>query len=59
MPKVTVCARISQEHFHALQGEAVRRGVEVETLVEQTVNALILELESESESGQDTTVSMS
>ena len=59
MPRVTVCAKISREHYDALKGEADRRGVEVETLVEQTVNALILELEGESESGEDTTVSMS
>ena len=56
MPKVTVCARVSQEHFHALQEEAARRGVKVEALVEQTVNALIQELEDESEFGEDTAI---
>lgn len=59
MPKVTVCAEISQEHFHALEEEAARRGMKVEALVEQTVNALIHELEDESEFGGDTTISMS
>lgn len=59
MAKVTVCAEVSQEHYHALQQEAARRGLEVEALVEQMVNALIHELEDESELGGDTTISMS
>lgn len=59
MPKVTVCAQVSEEHYRALVGEARRRGVAVETLVEQTVNALIRELEDETGSGFDHNISVS
>ena len=47
MPKVTVEAELSEEHLRAYQAEARRQGVAVEALVEQTVNALIKELERE------------
>ena len=47
MPEVSVKARVGEEHFRAYQAEAHRRGVPVETLVEQTVNCLLEELERE------------
>lgn len=49
MPEITVKARISEEHLRAYQAEAERQGVAVETLVEQTVNCLMAELEREEE----------
>ena len=51
MRKVRVWAELSEEAFHAYEGEARRRGVEVETLVEQTVNCLLQELEREENEG--------
>jgi hypothetical protein len=53
MRKVRVWAELSDEAFHAYQGEARRRGVEVETLIEQTVNCLLHELEQEENEGTD------
>ncbi len=47
MHEVTVRARVSDEHFRAYEAEAKRRGVSVESLVEQTVNCLLEELEQE------------
>jgi hypothetical protein len=47
MPEVVVKAHISEEHLRAYRAEARRQGVPVATLVEQTVNCLIKELESE------------
>jgi hypothetical protein len=51
MRKVRVWAELSDEAFHAYEGEARRRGVEVEALVEQTVNCLLQELEREENEG--------
>ena len=51
MRKVRVWAELSEEAFHAYEGEARRRGVDVETLVEQTVNCLLQELEREENEG--------
>ena len=53
MPKVQVWADLSEETFSAYLDEARRRGVKVETLVEQTVNALLQEMEHEREEGAD------
>lgn len=47
MPEIQVKARISEEHLRAYEAEAKRQGVAVETLVEQTVNCLLEELEQE------------
>jgi hypothetical protein len=49
MPEVTVRARISEQHLRDYEAEARRQGVPVETLVEQTVNCLLAELEREQE----------
>ncbi len=51
MRKVQVRAELSDELYHAYEGEARRRGVEVATLVEQTVNCLLQELEREENEG--------
>ena len=51
MRKVQIRAELSDELYHAYEGEARRRGVEVETLVEQTVNCLLQELEREENEG--------
>ncbi|UCF20457.1 MAG: hypothetical protein JSU87_03345 [Gemmatimonadota bacterium] len=47
MRKVQVWAEISDQHYHAYELEAQRRGVPLEELVEQTVNCLLRELERE------------
>jgi hypothetical protein len=52
MPKVRIEAELSEEHLRAYQSEAARQGVTVERLVEQTVNVLLRELESEERDGQ-------
>ena len=52
MRKVRVWAALSDEAYHSYEGEARRRGVEVETLVEQTVNCLLQELEQEENEGK-------
>jgi hypothetical protein len=53
MPKVHVWAELSEEAFRAYAGEAERRGVAVESLVEQTVNTLLEELEHDVREGLD------
>ena len=53
MTKVRICAELPEEFYHRLRDEAERRGVTVESLVEQTVNGLILELEQEERDGTD------
>ena len=47
MPKVQVWVELSAAHLHGLEGEARRRGVPVEELVEQCVNQLVKDLEQE------------
>ena len=56
MPKVRVEAELTEEHLRLYQEEAKRRGVTVESLVEQTVNILIKELEREQDRDRDHTV---
>ena len=51
MRKVQVWAELSDETFHAYEGEARRRGVKLETLVEQTVNCLLQDMEREENEG--------
>ena len=53
MHKVHVWAELSEETFRAYAGEAHRRGVKVEALVEQTINELLKELENEERDGTD------
>lgn len=53
MRKVHVWAELTDETFRAYEGEARRRGVEVEVLVQQTVNELLRELETEERDGTD------
>jgi hypothetical protein len=61
MRRVQVWAEISDEHFHAYEAEAERRGVSVEELVQCTVNCLLRELEQEEKecSGPDQFLSVS
>jgi hypothetical protein len=51
MHKIRVWAELSDEMFDAYEGEARRQGVAIETLVEQTVNCLIKELDEEEHEG--------
>jgi hypothetical protein len=51
MHKVSVVAEMSDEMFAAYEGEARRQGVDIERLVQQTVNCLIRELEAEEREG--------
>lgn len=53
MPKVNVWADLSEDAYHAYASEARRQGVEVEHLVEQTVNTLLQELEHDMKEGTD------
>ncbi len=53
MPRVQVWAEVSERHLRAYEEEAQRRGVSPESLVEQTVNALLRELEHEEDEGLD------
>jgi hypothetical protein len=52
MHKVRVWAEMSDEMFHSYECEAKRQGVEVNTLIQQTVNCLIKELEDEEREGE-------
>ncbi len=49
MHKVKVVAELSDEFFRSYEAEARRQGVKVESLVQQTVNTLLRELEQEEE----------
>jgi hypothetical protein len=51
MRKIQVWARLTDQHYHAYECEARRQGVPLENLVEQTVNALLRELELEEAEG--------
>ncbi len=51
MRKVQVWVELSDETFHAYEGEARRRGVQLETLVEQSVNCLLQDMEREENEG--------
>ncbi len=53
MHSVQVLAELSDEMYHAYEGEAARRGVSVESLIQQTVNCLLQELEQEELEGTD------
>lgn len=61
MSRVQVWAELSDEHYHAYELEAQRRGVSVEELVEKTVNCLLREMEREDSecSGTDEYLSVS
>lgn len=53
MTKVRICAEVPEEFYRHLVEEAARRGVTVESLVEQTVKSLIEELEQDEREGTD------
>lgn len=51
MHQIAVMVDLSDEMYQAYEGEARRQGVEVERLVQQTVNCLVRELEEEEREG--------
>jgi len=51
MYKVQVWAELSDEIYHQYESEARRQGVELQILVEQTVNCLLKEMEREENEG--------
>ncbi len=53
MHKLQVWAELSDDKYVAYEHEAERRGVNVEALVQQTVNCLLHELEEEERQGPD------
>jgi hypothetical protein len=53
MHKVRVCVELSDEHFRSFKHEAERRGVSVESLVQQMAQELVRELEQEEREGTD------
>jgi hypothetical protein len=53
MRSIQVRAELSDEMYHAYEGEAARQGVSVESLIEHTVNCLLHELEQEEREGTD------
>ncbi len=59
MPRVRVDVDLSEEHFHDFEREAKRRGVTVESLVQQMTQALVVELEDEERDGTDHPISPS
>ncbi len=52
MPRIRIEADLSEENLRAYAAEAARQGVKVECLVEQTVNALLRELDQDERDGQ-------
>ena len=59
MTKVQIWVEVSEEHYNRYEGEARRRGVQVESLVEHTVNCLLKEFEDEERECPDRTLLMS
>lgn len=53
MPQVRVNVELSDEHYRSFQNEARRRGVTIESLVQQMTQQLVLELEDEERRGTD------
>jgi hypothetical protein len=51
MHKVQVWAELSDEIYHQYECEARRQGVDLESLVQQTVNCLLEEMEREENEG--------
>jgi hypothetical protein len=59
MREVRVNVRLSDEHYRGFQDEASRRGVSVESLVQQMAQQLVVELEREQREGTDHPISAS
>lgn len=53
MPKVRVEVELSDDHYREFLHEAERRGVTVESLVQQMAQELLRELEQEERDGTD------
>jgi hypothetical protein len=59
MPRVQIWVEVSEDIYHRYEGEARRREVPVEVLIEQTANCLMKEFEAEEGVGPDRTVLIS
>jgi hypothetical protein len=59
MPEVRVSLELTDEHYRDFVNEAKRRGVSVESLVQQMAQQLVLELELEEREGTDHLISTS
>jgi len=53
MTRVRICIELDEELYKSYQLEAARRGVSVESLVEQVVHTLLDELRREQDEGTD------
>jgi hypothetical protein len=53
MPKVNVCVDLEEETYRTYREESRRRGVTVESLIQDVVNRLHRELEAEVREGAD------
>jgi hypothetical protein len=53
MPKVRVEVELTEEHYRSFVAEAERRGVTVQSLVQQMTQELVRELEQEEREGTD------
>jgi hypothetical protein len=53
MPKVSVEVELTEEHYRSFVAEAERRGVTVQSLVQQMTQELVRELEQEEREGTD------
>jgi len=51
MHMIRVWAELSDDMFEAYEAEAQRQGVTIESLIQQTVNCLIKELDAEEHEG--------
>jgi hypothetical protein len=57
MPRVRVDVELSEEHYRSFEAEARRRGVTIESLVQQMTQQLVQELEHEEREGTDHPIS--
>ena len=53
MARIQIWVELSDKEFHAYEREAERTGETVETLVGQSVNTLLKEMERDEEEGTD------
>ena len=53
MTRVQICIELDEDVYKSYQLEAARREVSVESLVEQTVHALLEELKRDQDEGTD------
>jgi len=53
MTKVQICVDLTEQDYRKYEREAERRGVTVESLLEQTIRALLEEVHQEEAEGTD------